>query len=342
MNSVWADLAMFESHDVIRQKYKQLHGGEISAAKASEIAAFFSQGRQYFEAAEAAGSLVSPLLKYYGVNGLTRGAILYLDRNKRQASLKPSHGVSALNWQKTLAGGLAKIADLELQFDISGSFAEFTKATGNRTSVPVLTEGFKRKFVDVPGTVEITSRAVLTLKDVLSRMPDMLDIYEEVTGEEPNVRSIGIIQSADEGHTHIDIFGSITFPPDEKRLKLTVPQLNTWAVTPQKPDNSRPALRFSLSHQGSAPPPDALPPLRYADGLTLLVLPFDGGLEFSPTAVYYLFSYACGMLGRYFPQHWQAFLAGGRGDRLHPLIVESLRQLPYTFPKSLSSELATA
>lgn len=342
MSSGWSDLSIYESHDVVRDKYKDVHGGDVTAEKAAEIVAFFSQGRQYFEAAAEGGPLVSPLLLYYGVNALARGAILFLNRQAQQCTLKPSHGIEIHGWQQTLSGGIRNIADLSLQIGISGTFAELVQATGNRASVFITTEDFKYKFLEVRGTAQISAPVSVSLRDVMSRMPDLAELYADVMGEPPNVYNVGIRQSANGQRTTIDVFGSYQFAPDEQALRSRVPQLSTISGSPHvEPGDSRPAIRFTLQHPAPAPP-DSLPPLRYVGGLTLLIPPFTSSLDLSPVPVSYLFAYALGMLARYFPRQWVALLAGGRGDRVYPLIKEGLRKLQNTFPIDLAAELTRA
>jgi hypothetical protein len=127
------DIALYESHDIVRERYQQRHNLKINTGKVSEIVAFFSQGRQYFEAARSAGALVSPLLAYYGVNALIRGAVLFLSAESRQATLKPSHGLTLKDWQNELANGPGKLGEFPIFVETSGTFPEYTRATRNRS-----------------------------------------------------------------------------------------------------------------------------------------------------------------------------------------------------------------
>ena len=82
-NQDWHSISRFESHDLVKHWYKTTHGKEPSTAKISQINAFFIQGREYFRNAAVAEMSVKPLLLYYGVLSLSRGAILLRDTSKK-------------------------------------------------------------------------------------------------------------------------------------------------------------------------------------------------------------------------------------------------------------------
>jgi hypothetical protein len=343
MASAWTELTLFESHDVIRARYQQRHGWEISAAKTSEIAAFFSQGRQYFEAAAEAGPLVAPLLQYYGVNAVTRGSILFLGKHQRQSTLKPSHGIEVSNWQATLSHGVKAVADLRLLLNPTGTLAEFVRVSQGRTTLPVRTDDFQQTSITLRGSREVPSPVSVTLKEVLARMPDLQQLYSDIAGEPSSVFNVGIQQSAARDATHVAVFATRDHQLDQNALQSAAVQLATATVAPHhQPGDNREALRFSWSHAPGEAPADGFPPLKYDPPLTLLVLPFSHELDLSIAATLYLFSYAIGMLSRYFPQHWLAGLTGGRGDGLFPLVREGLRTLPTAFPIAVTGELSQA
>jgi hypothetical protein len=115
LKSVWSRLALYESSDFVRRAFYDEHLRELNTSKAQEIVAHFAQGREYFASAATASPLLRPLLLYYGVVGLSRGAILFLRSNARQASLRPSHGLEVVDWNNILGLGLREIPNLTIR-----------------------------------------------------------------------------------------------------------------------------------------------------------------------------------------------------------------------------------
>jgi hypothetical protein len=325
------DLAVLESHDVVKTMYERRHGGQISAGKVAEVASCFSQGSQYLAAAATAGELVSPLLVYYGLNALARGTVLFLDPKARLATLKPAHGLGIPSWQEHLATGLDRFADLNIDIDETGTFAEFTAATAVDT-VTAFTD-YKQVPLTIASTTTIARKSRVTVKQVLSRIPDLHELYETVLEEMPNVFAVGLGYS-DSGRITLEVFGE-RIAPDVAVLQEAIPALAT--VTPEiaAPPDGRPSAKFAveMSHE------DVRLPLRSSAGINWLVVPLQPSLDLSFVSIYYLLSYATGMLCRYFPQHWLALLRGSRGDRLYPVVREGQAIVARRFQLEVASRL---
>jgi hypothetical protein len=95
-------LSFFQSTDLIKEKYKKAHGGNLNTGKSLEISSAISQGLEYFQAASLVREVVYPLLQYYGVLSFSRAIILFLSRDLRESGLKQSHGLSASSWNEIL------------------------------------------------------------------------------------------------------------------------------------------------------------------------------------------------------------------------------------------------
>lgn len=167
----WDGIASFEAHDIVRMRYQAAHGREPNAAAAREIAAPFIQARQYYLAAAGADRTVRPLLLYYGVVSLSRGLVLFLTRNLREASLAPSHGLSVSDWQTVLAADRPDISKLAVVVNGAGSFAELLNATGNRSLIRTGSSAVNHKAECGPVERGIT----LTLGELLAGLPDVID-----------------------------------------------------------------------------------------------------------------------------------------------------------------------
>lgn len=78
-SGAWAALSLYESTDLVKRFAAQRTGRSPNTTKAREISAHSAQGREYFRSAAGTGELVRPLILYYGVVALARGAVLFLD-----------------------------------------------------------------------------------------------------------------------------------------------------------------------------------------------------------------------------------------------------------------------
>jgi hypothetical protein len=124
----WKNLAVFESSDLVRRLYKRRHDQDLTAGKAREITTALTQGRQYFAELRSVGELARPLVLFHGVMALSRGAILFLKPAAKEANLDQGHGLTVLNWQQALAGGIKTVPKLRLKV-ANGTFTELAEAT---------------------------------------------------------------------------------------------------------------------------------------------------------------------------------------------------------------------
>src|ERR1700737_3167919 len=122
------NLAVFESSDLVRGLYKRRHQLELNAGTAREITTSRAQGRQYFAELRSVGELARPLVLFYGVMALSRAAILFLKPGAKEESLSQGHGLTAHNWQQSLAGGIKHVPELQLKV-ATGTFTELGDAT---------------------------------------------------------------------------------------------------------------------------------------------------------------------------------------------------------------------
>ncbi len=119
----WKSISRFESHDFVAKWFHKAHGRNASASKVAQINACFAHVRESFRNAERSEMSVRPLLLYYGVLSCCRGVILANNPDKKEESLKPRHGLEAVDWQSTLSGGIKSVLELEIRAT-DGTFRE--------------------------------------------------------------------------------------------------------------------------------------------------------------------------------------------------------------------------
>lgn len=178
----WASLSAYESAELIRRLAHERTGRRPNATKAREIAAYFSQGREYFRSAADAGELMRPLILYYGAVALARGATLFLDRGK--SKLVAGHGLDAGDWDDLIAKPGA-VADLPVTVAASGTFSELARTIGNEEWSRIRTEN-EPGVADAraPGP-EVRPGTTLTVKEILGQIPDVAELYQSTFAEHP-------------------------------------------------------------------------------------------------------------------------------------------------------------
>jgi hypothetical protein len=229
--------ALFESSDLVARAFEELHSRNIRGDKVREIVAHVAQGRAYLAAAENAEELVQPLLRYYGALGLTRAFILLKSPILREASMTPSHGLSAVGWKDHFATGGSWL-DARVRID-SGTFSELASVTSNASAIEVLwRENDDFVSIHITGTSSYAASFEFRVRDVIARLHRFADLYEAVT----NAAALTWrCELNDEGaETSVEVMSNAGGLP-------TIPQVVEWfSLTPDT------AVRTATKYQGEA------------------------------------------------------------------------------------------
>ena len=180
----WQSLYLFESYDYVARWYEKAHKRRPNAAKISQINACFIQGREYFSNATSSAMSVKPLLLYYGALSLGRGVILANNPNKKEESLKKSHGLEPCDWQRTLKGGIKDVLELAIRTS-GGTFSELVEVCYNLNTMYKFlgpTDRLGSDGHDLGDIKFVTDHSILTLDDLISRLLQTAGMYEEITG----------------------------------------------------------------------------------------------------------------------------------------------------------------
>lgn len=350
----WTRLSLYQSRDLLEERYKERHGGTPSDRKCREIASHLVQGGQYFASARDAGDLARPLLLYYGVLTLARALILFADKEAEETSLSPAHGLSAHKWSNVLVGEqpAANIPQLNLRFR-EGTFSELTKVTRNaewtevtwKSDMPQLggSTGFsgERGWL-AAGTPELVPNSMVTVGDVLGRIPDLAFLYEETIGEPAACypAEITILRGPfnmgpnvppKDGEVQIVVsMNRLDFPNDTTLMAML--GLDSVRFTSRGKDHLR-RYRFMVELTDTITGVDVLPPIRVnRHWANYLVAPLPGGLVLSSMSLLLLAAYAVGMLVRYYPTTWQRMSSIRRGDRAFPLLRATVAHIEHQVP----------
>ena len=341
----WQSLSRFESYDFVVGWYKNAHQRKPNAAKVSQINACFVQGREYFSNAASSAMSVKPLLLYYGALSLSRGVILANNPNKKEESLKKSHGLEASDWQSTLKGGIKDVLELQIR-STDGTFSELVEVCYNLKTMYKFQGPTNRMGSDGHNLGDIkfvTDQSMLTLDDLISRLLQTAGMYEEITGR-PRRTFIGCIIASHPPGTHF-AFPLVGIPPELKKLydgrNVIIGSSNQIAPGFMQSDDAGDSLIFV--HQDHATYELAkklFPVSHYGSGEFMLVfLDFPNGDKMTEFFKLYLVSYCLGMLSRYFPSIWMGLLRNEKGDFAQPLLVRAVEAIESDFPENVLHQM---
>lgn len=298
-----------------------------------------SQGRGYFENARDADESVRPLLLYYGVLSLSRGLILFLNPESREATLKQSHGLEILDWSNSLAKSDAKLVELSMRVT-SGTFSELADVA-QRQFVPYVTGAGDLSHFSIERNSGVPTETVIKIDDVLSRIPQVAAVYSSVLEKQPSNYFGIILEDIDSVSVNLqEGLPDGIESADDVRKTFNVPAEFRIDRAPETIGLVGSAFAYRLpgtpsQNAGRLPVVESTEPW----GVGRLIAPWPNGGHATPLLRAFLLSYALGMLVRYFPSKWMAQIHGHRGDGAMPLLRASIDYIGSEFPPIALSAL---
>ncbi|MBW4540786.1 MAG: YaaC family protein [Myxacorys chilensis ATA2-1-KO14] len=338
MGDPWEVLINYESNELVRRRYKEIHNREANAAHALEISASFSQGAAYFSSAKNADRVVRPLLLYYGVLSLARGTAIFLRRGIREASLSPAHGLSTVNWGQTLAQSNSDIGDIRIRVTKDGSIHEFAEATGNQTLMRI-----SKSAINQTSTHDtLVNNQEFTLSDILSRFPELMQQYIRWRSD-GRCAIGGVEESSPAGSVIIRInkkWG--TFSANHDLVKRVVEHLDVLSIQ-EAPDFWHVSIGVPLGEVASERNIpghwDYVPSDGFGIGFSCLVGRYPGGWLGSKPVALFLLAYILGMLARYFPSQWTSLVRNYGNDAASPTLLSAMDTIERQFPQTIADFL---
>ena len=315
--NTWYTLREFETRDITSRSYHNRHALELSASKAREISSNFIQAREYFRNASEAEFAIRPLLQYYGIASLSRGLTLFLEPNRRETSLKPSHGLQVCDWRQELANGLTGIGSLRTRLT-EGLFHDLLVATDNKFYFRHNSSGVNWSIgANIP-----TLGSEFTLEEIVARIPDVSDQYNVWAGKPIPFM---VLKSFEVDRAN-DLFKFVVAAKDE-RVDSVFPtdRFPNRSVTGDSSD-------LIVECRSTDGPFFAQKVGIWEIGDVVLYGPLKSNLYFTPLAACFMLSFTLGMLCRYFPTTWINIGRFGKGDAFYPLAIRLLDWIQDTFP----------
>lgn len=318
----WGQLGLFESTDTVRRLYERRHHGKKPSAA---IVAYAMQGRQYFAAARQSLDIIRPLLVYYGAMSLARAFTLF-------DSGQEPHGSHGLHLNLADTKSLARLPKAKIKIDENGTFPTLMRTSHNKERIQLLyipRQEFALRMEFTPqlssprdcyttGAVDVAGKTSITLTDVLSRLPDLLDIFRASFDEPPETFEVQAM---------IWLDGTIVTFPEGPNVPSTIGDLRQRFAIPEEISVYQGGTAAPAGYRISIPPDwgVALPCMRSDRYDRVFFVPPVPEVGFLSTlSLLYLTTYAMGMLARYYPAMWLALLTGQPGDRYFPVLRHAL------------------
>ena len=344
-NIHWQSISHFESYDFVARWYQRAHQRKPNAAKVSQVNACFIQGREYFTNAAASAMTVKPLLLYYGVLSLSRGVILANNPNKKEESLKKSHGLEADDWQGTLKSGIENVLDMKIRSS-RGTFSELVEICHNLKTIHKFQGPTDRMGSDGHNLGDIrfaTDQSSMTLDDLISRLQNTAGMYEEITGR-PRRMFTGCRIASHPPGTHF-AFPLLGIPSELRKLSngksVIIGSSNQISPGLLQSEDAGDTLIFVHDDRVTYELAKSQFPVSYyrSGEYMSVILDFPNGDKITEFFKLYLVSYCLGMLSRYFPSVWMALLRNEKGDFAQPLLVRAVEAIESDFPKNLLHQM---
>jgi hypothetical protein len=227
----WYKCRFLESAENLKPLVRARIGRTPSTALAREIAACLQQGRLFYEAAQRAPLELRPLQQFYGMVGFAKALILGRQLT-RLATLPQAHGLS------DVSGLDFRIADLKAKIQYRGIFQKFNDVVKSLNRI---------RYFDgqsTPRTAYLCSTGSeqldgleLSLREVLSRIPNLQSLFFNTFGELANTDFVSLDDITLPGCWSIRIDDRELFTDRQSIRNIVVqwrnrfPFLNSWRFT---------------------------------------------------------------------------------------------------------------
>lgn len=217
-----------ESTTNLRVVLKKSMGRTPPVKVAKDATVCLQHGRLYFEAAEKAPMEIRPLLIFYGMVNFAKSLVIARNLGGIE-SLEQTHGLKDKSETK------ARLGELTVKILEGGTFQRFNDTVCALDCI-FFQKADMTECVTIPtSSSDILKHKILTLKDILARIPGLESLYSATFGEEAKTISytLGFMdEKSDYMELRIDdkeIFNDIksrTSITDKWRSKY--PFLNKW------------------------------------------------------------------------------------------------------------------
>lgn len=182
----WQNIRFLESSGNLKPIIRARTGRTPSTTLVREIGACLQQGRLFYEHASETSLELKPLLLYYGLVSFAK-ALVVGTKLRPLSTLRHAHGLTDASAQG------CRLRDLRVKIDSAGTFQEFNDVVAPLSRFCYWGADSRPTSIVLPSasSKELENRC-WGLKDILSRIPGLEDLYRATFNEEPNTVALGV------------------------------------------------------------------------------------------------------------------------------------------------------
>lgn len=167
----WSAIRFLESAGNLKLLLKEAVGRMPSTAIAREVAACLQQGRLFYQSSESTAIEIRPLIQFYGLSAFAK-AIVIARELRSLSTLRQSHGLTDISVDNS------RLQDLRVRIANGGTFQDFNDVIAPLSRLRYHDVNYMQATLHIPSTMSKGLVGVeLSLRDVLSRIPGLEDLY---------------------------------------------------------------------------------------------------------------------------------------------------------------------
>lgn len=258
------------------------------------------------------------------------GLILCRQQHRREASLPQSHGLTRVEWKKTLRAGVTDVLSLRIR-SCGGLFKELAKVLWHK-HVSLAFHGNLQERDTFPYIHDLGAVAMaedgssMSLGDLVSRSRYIGQAFAHVTGQSHRIHRATVHLDPTRGNremvVHFPISVGSVPAGFSKLLKEDGIEAVGEGLVFSRDDPRLPVFHYDRPHFMS------------------VIEDFPGGCKLSEVVKLYLVSYILGMLARYFPSRWLSLIRNEREASAQPLLAKAARAVEEQFIREFAQQMA--
>ena len=241
MGKSYNQLRYLESTENIKVAIQKLKGRELNTTTAKSICTYLQQGRMFLVNAEDAPYEIRPLILYYAISAFAKAIICVQKMNS--TSIPTSHGL------KDISNPTSRLESLTARIEGNGLFQVFNDAIKDSEGIYYYHESTLHKHNTPTAPSSEIARQTITLKEVLSRIGDVVGMFEQTFSHKANAHVFDINMYDDHAFLRIDTKELYT---DRNsliaiiaELRRSFPALNDWHIESASLDWGKSVIKFT-------------------------------------------------------------------------------------------------
>jgi hypothetical protein len=177
----WHKLRFLESTSNLKPLVKARTGRTLNSASARALSVCLQQGRLFLDSAAKGPLEIRPLLLFYGQVGLAKALTIAWGR-RTPSGLPKTHGLTDLSPPGS------KLQDLQVRINESGTFNDYNNICCTLMRLSYWDTEWTPVSVYMPGAASVElEQLTLSLREILSRIPGLEDLYQATFDSPANV-----------------------------------------------------------------------------------------------------------------------------------------------------------